>query len=318
MSQNRQPKGIPAGGEFAAHDREDGNVTLARPHAHETPAEVDTQLVEHLEAASLARGLIDSLQRRIESYREANADYYARSIAHCEAQLEEAEAALAAAESAAAPMELEYVVRGGWPRFFLVTNAGGHVHSSMACTTCYPTTRFAWLPDLSGSDEQAVIDAAGDGACTVCFPNAPVAEPSRPRPNTIESPAQRASRQEREAKRAAAEAKRQATGISTPDGKPLLGLSRVGRDGDARPGYEIKTERTAQIEAVAALADERWSDRYNEGQPDTPYRTTLRIEVEAFVNRTVEALAHKRSQSVEEVRAEIDKKVAAKLKRDGF
>lgn len=60
----------------------------------------------------------------------------------------------------------------GWSRFFAVM--GGHVHSSMHCTTCYPTTRFGWLPNLSGLDEAAAVAEMGATLCTVCFPSAPV------------------------------------------------------------------------------------------------------------------------------------------------
>ena len=62
----------------------------------------------------------------------------------------------------------------GWSRFFLVTNTGGHIHSSMACSTCRPTTSFGWLPELSGLDEKAAVDAEGARLCSVCFPDAPV------------------------------------------------------------------------------------------------------------------------------------------------
>lgn len=38
-------------------------------------------------------------------------------------------------------------IRGGWNRAFLVANANGHAHSSMGCSTCRPTTQYAWLTD---------------------------------------------------------------------------------------------------------------------------------------------------------------------------
>jgi len=62
----------------------------------------------------------------------------------------------------------------GWSRFFLVTNTGGHIHSSMSCSTCRPTTDFGWLPELSGLDQKAAVDAEGARLCSVCFPDAPV------------------------------------------------------------------------------------------------------------------------------------------------
>jgi hypothetical protein len=62
----------------------------------------------------------------------------------------------------------------GWSRFFLVTNANGHIHKSMHCTTCQPgKTRFAWLPQLSGLEEKDAVEDQGERLCTVCFPDAP-------------------------------------------------------------------------------------------------------------------------------------------------
>lgn len=62
----------------------------------------------------------------------------------------------------------------GWSRFFLVTSSQGHVHSSMACTTCRPTTEYGWLPELSGQTEDEAVKALGPNLCTVCFSSAPV------------------------------------------------------------------------------------------------------------------------------------------------
>lgn len=69
------------------------------------------------------------------------------------------------------PLEAEHA-RRGWYRFFLVQ--GGHIHSSMGCSTCYPTTQFGWLPELSGLSEADAVEAYGPLLCSVCFPFAPV------------------------------------------------------------------------------------------------------------------------------------------------
>lgn len=70
------------------------------------------------------------------------------------------------------PYEAEYS-RRPWTRFFLVQNNGGHIHSSMACSTCYATTQFGWLPTLSGQTEPEAVAAHGAILCTVCYPSAP-------------------------------------------------------------------------------------------------------------------------------------------------
>lgn len=63
----------------------------------------------------------------------------------------------------------------GWSRFFLVH--GGHIHSSMDCSTCnngLTPTQFGWLPQLSGLNEVDAVAEQGAILCTVCFPMAPV------------------------------------------------------------------------------------------------------------------------------------------------
>lgn len=64
--------------------------------------------------------------------------------------------------------------RGGWERFFLVSNTNGHIHSSMYCSTCRPTTQFGWLPSVSDKTEKEAVEEFGPMLCTVCFPSAPL------------------------------------------------------------------------------------------------------------------------------------------------
>lgn len=63
----------------------------------------------------------------------------------------------------------------GWSRFFTVP--GGHIHSSMNCSTCNKNglaTQFTWNPELSGLSEKDAVKLLGPSLCTVCFPSAPV------------------------------------------------------------------------------------------------------------------------------------------------
>lgn len=62
----------------------------------------------------------------------------------------------------------------GWARFFLVANVDGHIHSSTHCSTCHWSTRFLWLPTLSGLTEADAVAEHGPRLCSVCFPSAPV------------------------------------------------------------------------------------------------------------------------------------------------
>lgn len=73
----------------------------------------------------------------------------------------------------AKPLNAEWE-RRRWSRFFLVTSSDGHIHSSMECSTCHPTTAYAWLPDVSGKTEAEAVAEHGPLLCSVCFPTAPV------------------------------------------------------------------------------------------------------------------------------------------------
>lgn len=83
--------------------------------------------------------------------------------------------ALNAVKDAAKELTFQGSRYQGWSRFFLVQ--GGHIHSSMHCSTCNNgenATSFGWLPELSGLGEQDAVEAHGALLCTVCFPSAPV------------------------------------------------------------------------------------------------------------------------------------------------
>lgn len=67
----------------------------------------------------------------------------------------------------------------GWSRFFLVTSSPGHVHSSMHCHSCYATTTYGWLPELSGHSEAQAVDQLGDTLCSVCFPSLRQGKPKK-------------------------------------------------------------------------------------------------------------------------------------------
>jgi hypothetical protein len=94
---------------------------------------------------------LDSMGRTL-----ANRDKYAAELASLIEQRNELEATYT-----------------GWSRFFLVTSSAGHVHSSMSCSTCRPTTTYGWLPELSDTNEADAVDELGPTLCSVCFPSAP-------------------------------------------------------------------------------------------------------------------------------------------------
>lgn len=98
---------------------------------------------------------------------------------------------------AAATVVLEQVFTeaGGWNRYFLCATDGGHVHH-LPCSTLRPSTQIAWMPGLSGLDENGMVEAVGFKACTVCFSTAPV----HPAWARTEAAARKATADERSAK----------------------------------------------------------------------------------------------------------------------
>lgn len=229
-------------------------------------------------------------------------------------------AEIAANAAQQAPLHAEFTRRGGWTRAYLVVTKGqGHVHSSMHCSTCYPTTQFAWLPELSGSDETAIVEAAGERACTICYPTAPAEVLNRPTTLfTKDEVTKQREREERATAKAARQAEKVAKGL-TPDGSEFTvryveqnapGWERdeagksvhVSRDRDRTERF--KTERAAVQWAVDALYRVTWSDAQ-------PFKDAL-----AGVEQVVAAVAAKHGKTCEEVRSDFDAKVAAKAKRD--
>ncbi len=141
--------------------------TTATPNPTEmTPAEIDARLADLWTAEDRARQTLEFYSRQATRRTGEPSAWDARAIA-------KAEADLLAARTEAEPYEAEFKARGGWLRYFLVNNSGGHVHRGMGCSTCYPSTQYQWLTDLADCDEAAMVAEYGEMACTVCFPAAP-------------------------------------------------------------------------------------------------------------------------------------------------
>jgi len=134
-----------------------------------------------------------------------------------------------------------------WTRAFLVINSNGHVHSSMDCNTCFPTTRYNWLVQYSNDDENTIVEDAGQDACTICYPSAPAEVLNRPsRIVTADKIAKAQAKAERDAKKAARVAKEKAN-APTASGEFLIYK-------EGKWTRVIKTERSAIIE----WADLQW------------------------------------------------------------
>jgi hypothetical protein len=143
-----------------------------------TPSQIDTLLAPIYAEYSNAKAGKGAALNSIDNYRGYGATRYASTITRLEARAAECQAAMDVALAKMAPYEAEYKRRGGWTRFFMVMNNGGHLHSSRQCSTCRWSTQFAWMPEYSGSVEAEIVDLAGEDACSVCFPSAPVEQKS--------------------------------------------------------------------------------------------------------------------------------------------
>jgi hypothetical protein len=128
-----------------------------------------------------------------------------------------------------------------WTRAFLVLASNGHVHSSMDCSTCFPTTRYNWLIQYSNDDEATIVEDAGKDACTICYPSAPADVLNRPsRIVTADKVAKAQAKAERDAKREAKLAKEKA------DAPTASGEFLYFKDG--KYTEVIRTERSAVTE----------------------------------------------------------------------
>jgi hypothetical protein len=200
------------------------------------------------------------------------------------------------------PREAQYNDRR-WTRYYLVDNSNGHVHKDEHCDTCFPTTRYAWLVEQSGMSAEDLVVLAGEKACTVCFPWAPVDVLKQK--TKLEAPERKAARLEREAKKAEREAKKAAKAIANPDGSPLEVFDwRVPeRQRQTRNGLvtEPAHDRFQTIATLAAarswLADQYEAWRGNNG-------------THRNVNNVAEAIAHKEGKTAEVVIEEAKKRAA--------
>ena len=151
------------------------NLSVALDHLHRLLYErQDVQIVRgqrRKEWPTSTQEALDAAKSRLASGQFD--PYGARDVPHVLSQIEELRGTLNAIKIEERPLETEYE-RTRWSRFFMVTSsAGGHIHSDMSCSTCYPTTQYGWLPELSGLTERDAVDAEGPLLCSVCYPSAP-------------------------------------------------------------------------------------------------------------------------------------------------
>ena len=147
-----------------------------------------------------------------------------------------------------------------WTRAFLVLASNGHVHSSLDCSTCFPTTRYQWLIQYSNDDENTIVEDAGQDACTICYPSAPAEVLNRPsRIVTADKIAKAQAKAERDAKKAERIAKEKAN-APTKSGEFLYFK-------DGKYTEVIKTERSAVTEWFNLQWKTEVVTHYRDGRP---------------------------------------------------
>lgn len=269
------------------------------------PVELDNKISQAYEQLWNKRGRVEMLLgdvERFQDYVDKGREYYVGQLDSLKKKLEIAQEELRAVKEVLKDLNAQYE---GWNRCFWVQNSNGHIHRSMECATCYPSTRYAWLPDWSDRDEMEIIKAAGEKACSVCYPNAPSEYLARK--SVLEPREVIEAREERLRVKQEKAEKAEKAGIKNPDGSVL----RVNVNG-GRWDEVIKSERSASILAVDVMMSlklyEVELDRY---QGRKPFE-------EIALEQLLVALAFKHGVSVEEereaVKVKADKKLAKYLK----
>lgn len=285
------------------------------------PTQIDERLSEIFTRYYAARGVAAQLEQQAAQTRAMldpnrrgggwrSPEQLTAALAVLTGKIAEKTAVANAILSETAPLDAEFTRRGGWTRAFLVDNGkNGHVHSSMHCHTCWPTTEFLWVTELSAADEATIVDEAGKAACTACYGTAPVGH--RHGDSRIEAPARKAAREAAAQAKAARDGKRLAAAIRNPDGTELREVTTRYSQGmltDATAdGSVIATENAAYRRATTDLFDAAW---YGADHPSQP-------AWQLTASRCIVAVVHKRDVNPTGLRAEIDVKVTKKLKEWG-
>lgn len=214
----------------------------------EFAVKIDTELSElHSQRWNFRNSLESALDTK--KFYEKHYPTRVEDIAKCENNIASFREKISEVDSKISDLDAIYD-QDPWTRAFLVINSNGHVHSSLHCSTCFPTTRYQWLVQYSNDDEQTIVEDAGQDACTVCYPSAPAEVLNRPsRIVTADKIAKAQAKAERDAKKAERIAKEKAN-APTISGEFLYIK-------DGKYTQVIKTERSAVSE---------WFSQYEKSQ----------------------------------------------------
>lgn len=234
--------------------------------------------------------------------------------------------ALAASQAADAVLKVhrkEWHEHGMWTRFLAVV--GGHIHNKEGCHTVRMTTLTYWLPELSGDTEADAVEVYGEVLCSHCYPSAPVAwqggklltgPDGKPMTKAQQAEAQAAKEAEKAAKQAAKDAK----ALFVPGTTDLVQSPEL---------EDMKTEIAVVRQLIEVLADKNPKNRCYRGQKGSWVKqadgTSEYVEVinekyptyGEWAAYAIEAIAAKNGKTIDEVKAEMAKKVQARNARAG-
>ena len=280
-----------------------------------TPTDIDTELAGYYGERTTLQQKLDARERELARMRREPRYYSADAIPSYEEAIEELQQQIDAIRAKELPLEFEWE-RRRWTRAFIVTNVGGHVHKTLACSTTFPTTSWEWLPQYSGHDEAEIVDAAGELACTICYPSAPASVLGKPSSIVTRDKAERdARRTAREQAAAEKAAKKAAKTVRHPDGLHTYGTY----------GYEADNITSVTSGSVSMVVD-ILSDAATQKKGAYPYDGTTgdraenrRQEQAALAGKlrtNLEALAHFHGTTVEAQGDLIREKGLAKYVKD--
>lgn len=279
-----------------------------------TPVEIDTELHALYGRIANLRSQSDRVEREIYRIDSVEPDTYTSMLPQYSAEHREKLAKEVARLDKevmdiqvyeVSPLQVEFLRRGGWTRYYLVDNVNGHVHKGQDCATCFPTTQYEWLVEQSGLSAKELVSLAGEQACTVCFPWAPIDDLKKK--TQLESVPKKAARLERECKKAEREAKKAAKAIANPDGSPLEVFTghyperqvvRGGKVVKVHPAHDAYNTLETLHAARGWLTDYFY---WNKGGAHPSYRSESLDDV-------AKAVAHKEGKDVETVLAEAKKR----------
>lgn len=266
---------------------------------------------------------LDEVVAKLQHLAATDDSYIGRQAGEALAKYQGALEVYKAAERAVQVQSHEWHDHGMWTRFLAVV--GGHIHNDEGCHTVRMTTLTYWLPELSGDTEADAVEAYGEVLCSHCYPSAPVAwqngklltgPDGKPMTKAEQAAAQAAKDAEKAAKLAAKNAK----ALFVPGTTDLVQSPEL---------EDMKTEIAVVRKLIEVIADRNPNGRCYRGQRGSWVRqadgTSEWVEVidekyptyAEWTAYAINALAAKHGKTVEEVKAELDKKVRARNARNG-